>query len=112
MVAVMVFSGLTSAIWALASADAMAAMLWLDLCMGDLRLQQVKAHRARFGALAADAMPDGFLGILGHQGLKLALGPLVVNEGLPGLAEQAGEFGPGIRGAHVDDADRFDPRPG
>ena len=32
----------------LAKAEASAAMLSLDLCMGDLSLQHVKAHRAGF----------------------------------------------------------------
>src|ERR1043166_8537413 len=112
MVAVMVFSGLTRAISALASADARAAMLVLDLCMGNLRRQKVKAHRARSGALAADPMPDGLLGVFRHQGLELGLGPLVVEKGLPGFSEQPREFAPGIRCAHIDDADGLDARPG
>src|SRR5258708_4049958 len=56
--------------------------------MGDLRLQQVKAHRTRFGTLASNAMSDRFLGIFRHQGFELALGPLVVEEGLAGFSEQ------------------------
>jgi hypothetical protein len=32
-------------------------------------------------------MPAGFFGILGHQGLELALSPLMVEKGLPGIAE-------------------------
>src|SRR6516164_9564942 len=33
----------------------------------------------------------------------------MLQEGLPGAAEQTGKFGPGIRTAHVDDSDRLDP---
>src|SRR5665213_3580581 len=112
MVAVLVFSGLTRAICALASAEAMAAMLSLALCMDGLPLQHVKAHRAGFGPLAADAMPDGFLGFLWHQGLELAFGALVVKESPVGVAEQPSEFAPGVRRAHVHHADRIDARPG
>src|SRR5215471_1897875 len=32
----------------------------------------------------------------------------MVEKSLPGCAEQIGKFGPGIRAAHVDDADSFD----
>ena len=56
-------------------------------------------------------MPDGLLGVLRHQGLELALGPLVVEKGLAGVAEQAGELRPGIRRAHIDDADGLDAWP-
>src|SRR4051812_7234122 len=108
----MVFSGLTSTVCALAKAEASAAMLSLDLCMSGLRLDQdVKAHGTRFGPLSADAMADGFLGILGHQRLELILGSLMVKEGLPGFPEQPCKFAPGIRGAHVDNANRVDARP-
>src|SRR5215218_2331209 len=112
MVAVMVFSGLTNSICALARADAMAAIVGLDLCMSGLRLQEVKSHRAGLRAFSADSVPGGFLGVLGHQGLELALGPLVVEKGLPGLSEQPRKFAPGIGGAHINDSDSLDPRPG
>ena len=46
-----------------------------------------------------------------HQGLELALGPFVVEKGTPGVAEEHGELGPGIRRAHIDDADGLDARP-
>src|SRR5215212_1097897 len=62
MVAVMVFSGLTNSICALARADAMAAIVGLDLCMSGLRLQEVKSHRAGLRAFSADSVPGGFLG--------------------------------------------------
>ena len=74
-------------------------------------VQDIEAHRARFRALGSHAMPDGLLGVLRHQGLELALGPLVVEKGLAGVAEQPGELRPGIRRAHVDDADGLDARP-
>src|SRR5215469_14604982 len=34
----------------------------------------------------------------------------MIQKGLPGVAEQVGKLGPGIRAAHVYDSDRFDPR--
>jgi hypothetical protein len=56
-------------------------------------------------------MPDRLPSILGHQGFELIFRPLMVEKGLASVAEQGGEFGPGIRRAHVDDADRVDARP-
>src|SRR5262245_2341318 len=111
MVAVSDFSGLTSSAWALAKADASAATDSLDRGMGGLRLQHIKAHRARFRAPRFDTVPDGLLGILGHQGFELAFGPFVVEKGASGVAEQSSELGPGIRRAHIDDADGLDARP-
>ena len=49
-------------------------------------------------------------GILRHQALKFGLGLLVLEMGLPGANKDAGKFRPGIRGAHVDNANRLDPR--
>src|SRR6266849_8466314 len=103
MVAVSDFSGLTSSAWALASADASAATDSLDLGMGGLRHQDFEADRASFRALPPHAMPDCLLGVLGHQRLELAPRPLVVEEGLPGAAEDGRELGPRVRRAHVDD---------
>src|SRR5215470_9430816 len=68
MVAVSDFSGLMSSAWALAKTEASAATDSLDRGMGRLRLQHIKAHRARFGALCLHAMPNGLLSIFGHQG--------------------------------------------
>ena len=39
--------------------------------MGGLRIQDFKAHRARFRAMGSHPMPDGFLGVFRHQGLEL-----------------------------------------
>src|SRR4051812_35413796 len=78
--------------------------------MGDLRLQQVKTHRARFGALASNAMSNRLLGIFGHQALELALGSLVVEKGLAGFSEQPCEFAPGVGSAHIDNANGFNTR--
>jgi hypothetical protein len=50
----------------------------------------------------------GLLGIFRHQPLELALGPLVVSVGLPGLTKQGGKLCPGVGGIHVDHLDRFD----
>src|SRR6516162_4087175 len=105
------FSGLMSSAWALAKAEASAATVSLDRGMGGLRLQHIKAHRPRFGALGFHAVPDGLPGILRHQGFELALGPFVVEKGTPGVAEERGKLRPGIRRAHIDDADGLDARP-
>src|SRR5258706_11918916 len=45
IVAVSDFSGLASSIWALASAPAIAPMVWLELCMTGLHLHDVETHR-------------------------------------------------------------------
>src|SRR5262249_51573100 len=111
MVAVSDFSGLMSSAWALAKAEASAATVSLDRGMGHLRLQHIKAHRSRFRALGFHPMPNGLLGILGHQGFELAFGPFVVEKGAAGVAEERGELGPGIRRAHIDDAGCLDARP-
>src|SRR5260370_19765745 len=111
MVAVSDFSGLMSSAWALAKAEASAATVSLDRGMGGLHLQHIKAHRPRFRALGFHTVPDGLLGILGHPGFKLAFGPFVVEKGTPGVTEEGGELRPGIRQAHIDDADGLDARP-
>src|SRR5262245_904821 len=111
MVAVSDFSGLISSAWALAKAEASAATVSLDRGTNGLRVQHIKAHRARFRALGFHAVPNGLSGILGYQGFELAFGPLVVEKGTPGGAEERGEFRPGIRPAHIDDADGLDARP-
>src|SRR5215813_14578847 len=104
MVAVSDFSGLMSSAWALAKAEASAATVSLDRGMRRLlRLQHVKAHRPRFRALGFHPVPDGLLGILGHQGFELALRPFMVEKGAPGVAEECGELCPRIRRTHIDD---------
>src|SRR5262249_45684222 len=108
MVAVSDFSGLMSSAWALAKAEASAATVSLDRAMGRLRLQHIKAHRARFRALCSHPVPDGLLGILGHQGFELALRPFMVEKGAPSVAEERGKLGPGVGRAHIDDADGLD----
>src|SRR5262249_44269790 len=102
MLAVSDFSGLMSSAWALAKAEASAATDSLDRGIGGLRLQHIKAHRPRFRALGAHAMPDGLLGVLGHQGFKLAFRPFVVEKRIARVTEQRRELRPGIRRAHVD----------
>src|SRR5260221_11918522 len=97
MVAVRDFSGLMSSACALAKAEASAATVSLDRGMGGL--QYIKAHRPRFRALCFHAVPNGLLGILGHQGFELAFGPFVVEKGTPGVAEERSELRPGIRGS-------------
>src|SRR6516225_11266220 len=97
IVAVSDFSGLTSSAWAFARADASAATVSLERGMGGLHLQHIKTHRPRFRALGPQPMPDGLLGILGHQGFELAFHSFVVEKGAPSIAEERGELGPGIR---------------
>src|SRR5215831_2829257 len=102
MVAVSDFSGLTSSACALAKAEASAATDSLDRCMDGLRRQDVKTHRPRFRPLGPHPVPDRLLGVLRHQGLELALRALMVEEGIPGVAEERCELRPGIRCAHID----------
>src|SRR5262249_16195741 len=111
MVAVSDFSGLMSSAWAWAKAEASAATVSLERGMVGLRPQHTKAHRPRFRTPGFHAVPDGLPGILRHQGLELAFGPFVVEKGAPGVAEERSELGPGIRRAHIDDADGLDARP-
>ena len=47
----------------------------------------------------------------GHGGATSGLGPLMVEKGRARGAEEASELGPGIRLAHVDDANPFDSGP-
>src|SRR5260370_15795356 len=56
-------------------------------------------------------MSNRLSGVLGNERLELALCPFVLEKSAAGAAEQSGELGPGIRRAHVDDADRLDTRP-
>src|SRR5215472_19084355 len=55
-------------------------------------------------------MADRLFGVFGNECLEFALCPLVIEKGAAGAAEQRGKLRPGIRGAHVDDADRLDTR--
>src|SRR5262249_45345754 len=111
IVAVSDFSGLTSSACALASAAASAATDSLHLGMGGLHRVKIEAHCSRLRPLPSYPMPVRLPDVVRHQGLELAFGPLMVEEGLPCVAEQGSELGPGIRRAHIDDADRLDARP-
>src|SRR5450759_4646329 len=111
MVAVSDFSGLVSSAWALASAAAIAPMASLDRCIARLHVDEIKTDRPRFGPLGADAVAEGFLGILRHQDFELGFGPFMLQEGHAGLAKHSRQFSPGIGCAHVDDAHRRNPRP-
>src|SRR6516162_698448 len=111
MVATSDFSGLVSSAWAFASAAAIVPIDSLHRCMAGLHFKKIEADRARFGALSPHPVADRFLGVLRHEGLELGLGFLVLKEGLPGAAEDSGKFGPRVRGAHVHDSHRLDPRP-
>src|SRR5450755_16104 len=112
MVAVSDFSGLVISACALASAAAIAPMVSLDRCIARLHAaQQIETDRPRFGPLGADAVAEGFLGILRHQDFEFGFGPFMVQEGCAGLAKYPCQFGPGIGCAHINDAHRCDPRP-
>src|SRR5262249_57152273 len=64
-----------------------------------------------FERLAFTPCPIASLGIVGHQGFELAFRPLVVEKGVPGVAEERSKLRPGIRRTHIDDADGFDAWP-
>src|SRR5262252_5861840 len=106
------FSGLVNSACALASAAAMVPMDSLEQCMAALYAQDIKAHRTGFGSLGSNTVPDRFLGVLGHKGLELCLGILMLEVSLARAPKHAGEFRPGVGCAHVDDPHRFDPRAG
>src|SRR6266702_1571545 len=110
MVATSDFSGLVSSACALASAAAMVPIVSLERCMAALHAQDIKAYRTGFGSFGSDAMADRFLGVLGHKGLKLRLGILMLEVSLARASKHAREFRPGIGCAHVDDPHRLDPR--
>src|SRR5713101_5436171 len=110
MVALSDFSGLVSSPWALASAAAMAPMVSLERCISGLHVQKVEADSTGFGALGAQAVPGGLLGILRDQLLQLGLGALVLLVGRAGAAVGGGELRPRVGGTHVNDPDRFQPR--
>src|ERR1700680_719400 len=112
MVATSDFSGFDSSDWALASAAASAAIDSLHRCMGHLRFQNIEADGASLRAASPDAMADALFGILGEEPLELRLGPFVFDVRLARPAEDTGEFGPAVRGAHVDHPDSLDAGPG
>src|SRR6266540_3716134 len=105
------FSGFESSDCALASAAASAAIDSLDRCIGGLPVQNVETHSAGSRAARAYTVADRLLGVLGHQGLQLALGALMLIVGFACLAKDASELRPAVGGTHVDDADRLDPGP-
>src|SRR5262249_545566 len=111
MVAVSDFSGLMSSAWALAKAEASAATDSLDRGMTRLDLKYIKADSSRARALGPHPVADRLPGVVWHQGLELALRALVVEKGFPRVAEERGELRPGIRCAHIDDADGLNARP-
>src|SRR5829696_7261140 len=57
-------------------------------------------------------MAIGFLGVLRHERLELALSLLMLDIGWSRSAVDSGELGPGVRFAHVRHPDRFDAGPG
>src|ERR1035437_3963150 len=111
MVAMRDFSGLLSSPWALASAAAMAPMVSLERCIGQLRIHEVKADGPRFGPFGAQTVPNGLLGILRHQLFQVGLGAFMFLVGRAGSAVHGRELRPRVGGAHIDDADRFQPWP-
>src|SRR6516225_7316702 len=92
MVATSDFSGLVSSACALASAAAMVPMDSLERCMAALHAQDIKAHRTGFRSLGSNTMPDRFLGVLGHKGLELRLGILMLEVSLARAPKHASEF--------------------
>src|SRR4249919_1147680 len=101
MVATIDFSGLMSSTCARARAAARLPMEPLDCCMAILGMQELKGDDAGFGALGAHAMPGCLLRVLRHEALQLSLGALVFEKCRVGSSKRAGEFRPGIGGAHI-----------
>src|SRR4051794_1980692 len=94
IVATSVFSGLISPACALASAVAMAPMVSLERCIGNL--QQFEADCAGFGPLCPQTVPDGFLGVFWHKLFQIRFGSLVLLEGAPRPAIGRGKLSPTI----------------
>src|SRR5262249_45173679 len=114
MVAVSDFSGLVSSACALASAAAIAPIDSLDCCMARLGpglAEEFEADRARLRSLSPDSMAKCFFGVLRDQALQFGLGLLMVQESRPGSAVDTGKCRPGVRCAHVDDANGVNARP-
>src|SRR3954468_16268868 len=84
IVAAQDFSGLASSACALASAAALAPMLWLGRAMAGLPTREREADRARAGALGPEPVPDRLPGVLGHERLQLGLGALMLGVCGPG----------------------------
>ena len=110
MVAVSDFSGLISSPCAFASAAAMAPIGSLERCMINFQAQNVEAHRAGLGTFRPDSVTDGFLCIFRQEGLELCLGILVFEVRLSRSPKYAGELGPSVRRAHVNNPYRLDSR--
>src|SRR3954467_11466856 len=73
MVAVSDFSGLASSIWALASAPAIAPMVSLERCIGDLLLHEVEVTAPDFERLARTPWPIASLASSGISFFNSAL---------------------------------------
>ena len=110
MVATIDFSGLMSSTCARARAAAKLPMELLDCCIAILGVQELKGDSAGFGALGAHAMSDCLLRVLRHEAFQFTLCALVFEKCRVSSSKRAGEFYPGIGRAHVDDADRPNPR--
>jgi len=79
--------------------------------MGCLQIEEIKAHRSRFGAPRPQPMADRLLGIFGEQRLKLILSSLMFEISWPGPAEERCELRPAVGRAHIDNTNGFDARP-
>src|SRR5215218_8475114 len=101
------FEGLVRSSCALARAAAIAPIDGLELCMRTSDLRNVEADCPGLRALCSHAMSEGLLGVLGHERLQLGPGLLVLDVGRAGSAVHPGELRPGVRGAHVNRADRL-----
>src|SRR6516165_7030079 len=55
-------------------------------------------------------MTNGLFSVLRHQCFQLDPRALMLQKGLSGSTEDSGKFRPVIRGAHINNTDRFDPR--
>src|SRR5919197_6250277 len=84
------FSGLVSSACALASAAAMVPIDSLERCMAALHAQDIKAHRTGFGSSRSNAVSVRLLCVLGHQGLELRLGVLMLEVSLARAPKHAG----------------------
>src|SRR4029453_3650063 len=75
-------------------------------CMAGLAANELETHSAGFRSLGADAVPERFLGVFGHECFELSSGFLMLDERGPRATEHPSKLGPRIGLAHVDHPNR------
>jgi hypothetical protein len=79
--------------------------------MATLHRHKIKADGARLRTFGPDPMAQSLFGVFRHQNFQLDLGPLMIEEGGAGRAEQASKLCPRVGPAHIDNPNRGDRGP-